>query len=161
MKYLLALLALCSCQHIPRVGYVEVSPYFGEGSIERIGSGPRAASESYGVMVTLGFKMENRHEQDAWEAMSKLDDRFDELHRITAAGVAASTDSGQPVVVHAGGTTTVEAGEDSGGLLGGLNVGEQPEDWTSGLGSLFWLFGVSLVILAIAKVRTAPGKDKS
>lgn len=68
-----ALCALAGCQHVPRLGYVELSPYAGAGTLTRTGSPHSAGSEDYGLMVTFGFKLENVDEKAAWENLARLD----------------------------------------------------------------------------------------
>ena len=87
---LLALALAAGCHYVPRPGYIEVSPYYGEGLLQRSGSPNRAVSEHYGMMVTLGFQLDDKNEKKAWDNLARLE--VDRMGRL-------ALDDPDPVVV--------------------------------------------------------------
>ena len=141
MRLAFLALALVGCQHIPRVGYVEVSPYGGAGSISRVGQSPRADSEHYGVMVTLGFKLEDRNEREGWRSMARLDDRFAELLRATSQ----SNGETPTINLHTGDKVTEDDGSDF-----PVDIPEATKDPLEALAYLLWAAAIALLFWAVS-----------
>lgn len=141
MRLAFLALAFVGCQHIPRVGYVEVTPYAGNGSIARVGQSPRADSEHYGVMVTLGFQLDDRNEKQAWANLANLE--VDRHGRLTMAPEPAVSPGGPAVIVTPGGGTGPDSGSD----------GFPVKEIVAGLGAL------SLTFLTWLRMRVTGSAD--
>lgn len=118
---------------------LDLSPYYGEGHLQRVGSPNRADSEQWGLMITLGWDL-NADRTTAYRNLSRLE--------VNRSGALTLDDD-------VGGTNvnvdvkTPEGSEDGSDGSLPVDLPDAPETVEEGLAILLWALGIAVVLLAI------------
>lgn len=125
---------------------MDLSPWYGEGMLQRVGSPNRADSEQWGLMVTLGWDL-NSDRTAAYRNLSRLE--------ISRSGALRLSDNGSPAVtVHTGDSDEPDQQSVVSAVL------EKPDTVEDAVIYIIWIAGVCLALWALKRWRFDPPKPK-